>query len=78
MADKPVAKFNAGNVKVAVWENAGKEGRVFHSISLEKVYKEKDSNEWKSTHSLKPNELPKAILALQKAYEFISLRENAS
>jgi len=37
---------------------------------LEVRYKD-PSGTWKSTHSLSLNELPKAILALQKAYEYL-------
>jgi hypothetical protein len=70
----PVKKFSVGGVQVAVWENEGKEGRSFYSVSFDRRYKDKN-DEWKSTTSLKANDLPKAILALQKAYEFVSLKE---
>ena len=70
----PVKKFSVGGVQAAVWENEGKEGRSFYSVSFDRRYKDKN-DEWKSTSSLKANDLPKAILALQKAYEFVSLKE---
>ena len=70
----PVKKFSVGGVQTAVWENDGKEGRKFYSVSFDRRYKDKN-DEWKSTTSLKANDLPKAILALQKAYEFVSLKE---
>jgi len=70
----PVKKFQAGGVQVAVWENDGKEGKKFKSVSFQKSYK--DSNdEWKHTSSLNANDLPKAIVALQKAFEWIVLKE---
>ncbi len=69
----PKSKFNVGNVQVAVWENEGKEGRPYSTVTLDKRYKA--GEEWKSTKSLGVNELPKAILALQKAYEHLALRE---
>ena len=69
----PKAKFNAGAVQVAVWENEGKEGTLFETVTIDKRYKAGD--EWKSTNSFKVNELPKAILALQKAYEHLALKE---
>jgi len=72
-SNAPKAKFNVGAVSVAVWENEGKEGTSFNTISIDKRYK--DGEEWKSTNSMKVNELPKAILALQKAYEYVSLKE---
>ena len=35
----------------------------------------KDGEEWKKTNSLRSTDLPKAILALQKAFEFTMLKE---
>jgi len=75
----PVRKFVAGGVTVSVWENEalGKDGIVntYPSVSLDKRYKDKDGG-WKSSKSMKRDDLPKAILALQKAYEFLALKEN--
>ena len=75
----PVKKFSAGGVTVSVWENEalGKDGIVntYPSVSMDKRYKDK-SGEWKSSKSMKRDDLPKAILALQKAYEFLALKEN--
>ncbi len=69
----PIKKFSAGGIQVAIWENEGKEGRVFHSVSFDRRYKDKE--EWKSTNSLKTNDIPKAIIALQKSYEYLVLKE---
>jgi hypothetical protein len=70
----PVKKFSVGAIQVAVWENEGKEGNRFNTVSFDKRYKDK-SNEWKSSSSMKLNDLPKAILALQKAFEYLALKE---
>ena len=70
----PKAKFNIGAVQVAVWENEGTQGKVFPSVSIVKRYK--NGEEWKNTNSFKASEIPQAILALQKAYEHISLKES--
>ena len=67
MSETPESKFNAGSIQVAVWDNESKEGNKFQSISIQKRYKV--GEEWKTTNSLNVNEIPKAILALQKAYE---------
>ena len=69
----PVKKFAVGGIQAAVWENSSKEGAQFNTISLDRRYKAKD-NEWKSSNSFKMNDLPKAILALQKAYEYLALK----
>ena len=75
--NSPVKKFGVGGIQVAVWENKGKEGNGYYSVSFERRYKDK-GGEWKSTTSLKANDLPKAILALEKAYEFIALKGQES
>ena len=70
----PIKKFNAGAVQIAIWENEGKEGNPYNTVSLQKSYKD-SKGEWKNNGSLKVNDIPKAILALEKAYEFIMLKE---
>ena len=70
---KPVQQFKVGGIQVAIWQNESKEGQAFSSISMDKRYKV--GEEWRSTTSLKANDLPKAILALQKAYEFLSVKD---
>ena len=74
----PEKKFRAGPVSVTVWKNQGKgeggETVEYKTVSLERSYKDKQG-EWQSTHSLRINDLPKASIALQKAYEYIILRE---
>jgi len=73
----PIKKFAAGGIQVAVWENQGKEGNSYYTVSIDRRYKDKN-DEWKSSNSLKMNDLPKAILALEKAYEFMALKEPES
>ena len=69
----PRARFTAGGVQVAIWENEGKEGRTYNTVSMERRYKVGD--QWKSTSSLKQEDIPKAVLALQTAYEYIALKK---
>lgn len=74
----PEKKFRASPVTATIWANEvqTKEGetRLFRTISLERSYKDKDGV-WKSTNSLRTSDLPKAVLVLNKAYEYISIRE---
>ncbi len=75
--NKPLRKFKAGGLSATIWENISqKEGQsiVFNTVSFERSFKDKEGN-WKSTSSLRVNDLPKASLVLQKAYEFIVLKE---
>jgi hypothetical protein len=46
-------------------------------VSFQKRYKDSDG-EWKNTYSLDVNDIPKAILALSKAYEYIVLSEKST
>lgn len=73
---QPVKKIAVGGIQAAIWENAGKDGKPFYSVSLDKRYKDAN-NEWKSSSSLKATDLPKAILVLEKAYEFMVLKEES-
>lgn len=77
----PEKKFSTGVISATIWKNNGvnKAGNPveFRTISLQRRYTDK-SGEWKSTNSLRINDLPKAILVLNKAYEHIVLKENVS
>jgi len=70
---KPESSFKVGAVRAAIFRNTIQRGAQTVSIGkviLEVRYKDKDG-QWKSTHSMSANELPKAILALQKAYDYL-------
>ena len=70
---KPEITFKVGAVRASVFRNIiVKNGQ---SIPLPKVvievrYKDK-TGQWQGTNSLSINDLPKAILALQKAFEYL-------
>ena len=71
----PVEEFRVGGtIKASVWRNTKQvadQATVSHSVTLQKRYFDKDEQAWKSSSSFFPNELPKAILALQLAYQHI-------
>lgn len=73
----PEKKIRAGPVSATVWKNQTiKDGHVseYTTVSFERAYKDKEGN-WKTTNTLRVNDLPKAAIVLQKAYEEIMLRE---
>ena len=78
---QPVHKISCGAIQVAVWENesVSKDGAVgvYNTVSFDKRYKAKDDT-WKSSNSMRMSDIPKAILALQKAFEFLALKEKAT
>ena len=69
----PIAKFSAGGINAAIWQNERKEGISYSTVTLDKRYK--SGEEWKSTKSMGVGDLPKAMLVLRKAYEFLALKE---
>lgn len=71
----PEAKFRAGPICATVWKNtAVKDGKEteYRTVSFERGYKDKNG-EWKSTSSLRLNDLPRAEVVLKKAYEYLVL-----
>ena len=74
---QPEKRFKAGNCEAAVFENEiTRDGNTVNvkKVAIQKRYKSND--EWKSTHSLDKNDIPKMMLALSKAYEYLTLRED--
>ncbi len=74
---QPDKKFVVGNVSVSIWQNRREtpEGeREFPSLTMQRSFKDKEGN-WQNTNSLNKGDLPKAILAMQKAYEHLSLKQ---
>jgi len=73
----PEKKFSTGAISATIWKNEKKteDGKEFdfQTITLQRAYQDKDG-QWKHTASLRVNDLPKATLVLQKAYEYIVLR----
>ena len=69
----PIAKFKAGQVSSALWENEievkGKTVTILKA-TVQRRYRDKDGN-WQSSGSLSRNEIPLAVYCLQKAFEKI-------
>lgn len=77
--NKPEKKFSTGVISATVWKNNGvskQNGQTteFKTITLQRRYTDKDGK-WQSTNSMRINDLPKASLVLQKAYEYLVLRD---
>jgi hypothetical protein len=71
---RPVAKFKAGQVSAAIWENevttkTGKQVTMLKA-TVERRYKDRDG-EWKSSNSFSRNEIPFVIYCLEKSLEHI-------
>ncbi len=78
----PEKRFSTGAINATVWKNIGKNKKTgedveFRSITLQRAYKDKN-DEWQHTNSMRVNDLPKAALVLNKAYEYLVLRDTSS
>ncbi len=74
---KPKENIRIGACQVAIWENVHKvDGNdvSFMSAQVSRGYKDKN-DEWQKTDSFGYNDIPKIILALNKAYDFMSKKE---
>ena len=70
---KPEKVFKMGAVRASIFQNIiVKNGSqvALPKVVIEVRYKDK-SGQWKGTNSLSINDLPKAITALQNAYEYL-------
>lgn len=74
--NKPEHTIRSGAITATIWKNTGtkdKKEYTYYSVNLERSYKDKE-DEWQKTGSLRSQDLPKAILVLQKAYEYLNLK----
>jgi len=71
---KPEKRFQSGGIEASVFENEvqqnGKTLKI-KKVAFQKRYK--SAQGWKTTYSLDINDIPKAVLVLSKAYEFLVL-----
>ena len=77
LGNTPEKKFRAGALSATVWLNKAQKDGVeteYRTISIDRNYLDKTGN-WQSTNSLRVNDLPKANVVLQKAYEYLVLKE---
>jgi len=77
---RPEKRFKCGSCEAAIFENEinrnGKAVKLKKAV-IQKRYKTAD-DEWKSTHSLDKNDIPKMVLVLSKAYEYLTMGEETA
>ena len=76
---QPEKRFKVGACTASVFVNevAGRNGTgILKSVSLQRAYRDKEGN-FQHTASFKTNDIPKAILALSKAYEYLVMEDEA-
>ena len=55
--DKPVHEVRFGAVKAAIWKNQVNGGGVRFNVTLSRIYKDREDNQWKSTDSFGRDDL---------------------
>ena len=79
VGQQPLAKFRAGQVSCALWENeisVNGAPKTVLKASIQRRYKDSDGN-WKSSQSLSRNEIPLAIYCLARAFDKIVQEETS-
>ena len=78
ISTRPEMEFKVGAVRASIWSNPRhtRDGQIFqsHKVIVERTYKDMHGN-FKSTGGLELNDIPKAILALKKAYEWLTVKK---
>ena len=67
---RPLRVFEAFPVKLAIWERPaelGKGGKPLRNATFARVYKD-PSGAWKTSKSLNVEDLPKAMILIQRAF----------
>ena len=74
MGNQPIKRFSQGLLNVAIWRNKGTsrygEESVFHTVSISRGYK--SQGEFKSTNSLRPEDLGAARELLEQAENYLN------
>ncbi len=77
--NKPEKHIKLGGVRVTIWRDTrqNQSGQSFatRSVTLDRAYKDAQG-EWKNTASLRENDLPKAVAALNKAFAYLTEKED--
>ena len=74
MSQQPEIVFRHGPCSAAIFLNEyqrGDETFTTRTVSFEKRYRDKNGD-WQQTSSLQVNDIPKAILVLQKGFEYLT------
>ena len=67
--NKPIKTIRVGAVEASIWENTGSDGRVNHSVTFKRSYK--DGETWKDSDSYWSDHLPLLAKAADMAHTAI-------
>lgn len=70
MKNKPIHEVRIGSIKAAVWRNETETG-VRHNVTVSRIYKDKESDSWKSTESFGRDDLLVLAKVADQAHSWI-------
>ena len=68
--DKPTHEVRIGAVKAAIWKNDTSNG-VRYNVTLARLYKDKEDNQWKSTDSFGRDDLLVLAKVADQAHSWV-------
>ena len=68
----PVFSVRVGAIQFSVWENETEKG-IMRSVTFNKSYKNA-KDEWKTTNSFKPQDLPLIEVGIRKCMDFLYIK----
>jgi hypothetical protein len=77
IANAPVRTLRHAGISASIWKNETEKGTMF-SVTFERSYKDKGSDEWKHTQSFGRNNLLLLSLLASRAFEWIIQQPGAT
>lgn len=72
--NKPKKVYRAKTLSLSLWEREGEYDKPLRHFSFQKSYKD-SSDEWQTTHTLSPSDLPILKTLIDEAYRDILIRD---
>lgn len=66
---RPIHEIKLGCIQAAIWRNTKTGSEAWFNVSLSRLYRDGDS--WKSTSSMRRDDLPLVAKAAEMAYSWI-------
>lgn len=74
-SNKAIRIFRAPGMSVAVFANTSDDGRTFHKLSAQRIYK--SGNSFRTSTSFSVAELPQLVLLMLRAWSYASDLEDS-
>ena len=75
--NRPVHDLRLGAIKASIWENTFGENTRYN-VTLSRIYKDRESNQWKSTESFGRDELLLVAKVADSAHTWICSQRTGS